>query len=78
MDRHQTDERKKLMLVLHTLTMWECDVASLVEFRSGVKEEIALRTDEWTTDARKNMLLAHTFTKRESDVVSLVEFCLVV
>ena len=60
------------MLLSHYLTMRGCDIASLIEFRSGVSEEIVCTTDELTTDAWKdgqteknNFALAHPYHERE-------------
>ena len=69
----------KIMLLSHTLTMRGHDVASLVEFRPVVKEEIALQTNRRTHGRmhgrthRKIMLLLHTLIMRGIDVASLVE-----
>ena len=52
------------MLLSHTSFMRGYDVTSLVEFRPVVKDEIAWRTDERTTDARKNKIaLAQLYHK---------------
>ena len=48
-------------------------VASLVEFRPVVKEEIAWQTDGRVRAHEKKMLLSHILTMRGSDVASLVE-----
>ena len=68
MDRW-TDARRtngKIMLLLHTLTMRGSDVASFVEFRLVVLEEIAWQTDGWTTDTRKNnVALTHPYYERK-------------
>ena len=54
----------KMMLLSHILTMRGSDVASLIEFRPVVKEEIEWRTDGRTTDARKNnVTLAQPYHK---------------
>ena len=52
----------KIMLLSHTLTMRGSDVASLVEFRLVVSEEIACgQMDIRTTKARKKpVALAHS------------------
>ena len=56
----------KIVLLSQTLSMRGRDVASLVEFRSVVKEEIAWQTNRRTTNARtdarkNNVALAHPY-----------------
>ena len=51
MTEQWTDAWKKILL-LHTLTIRESNVASSVEFRPVVLEEISYRTNGRTTDAR--------------------------
>ena len=45
MDGHMDRQTQGKRLFLHTITMRESDVASLVEFRPVAKEEIAWRTE---------------------------------
>ena len=58
------DGRMEKMLPLHILTIRESDIASSVEFRPMVLEEISYRTNGLTTDARadvqkNNVALSH-------------------
>ena len=63
------DGRMEKMLILHTLTIRESDLASSVEFRPVVLEEISYRTNGRTTDARadaqkNNVALSHLTIRR--------------
>ena len=74
-----TDARRtngNIMLLSHTLTMRESDVASFVEFRSA--QWFRRRKRDEQKDGRRThgkvMWLSHTLTMRGSGVVNLVKF----